>query len=264
MIDIGANLTDKAFRQDLDSVLVRAQQANVKHIIVTGTDLEHSQRAVDLCSEYSGYLSSTVGIHPHNASSIQNSTVQQLAQIARNKCVVAIGETGLDYYRNFSPRLDQISAFETQLQLAVDLRIPAFIHDRDSNGELLTVLKNFPKLSAVIHCFTGSASLLQDYLQLELYIGITGWICDERRGQELYQCVNLIPDDRLLMETDSPYLLPRTMKPKPRSRRNEPAFLEHVCVALASARGQTVEHVQQITQENAKTLFGLDFGRLPR
>ena len=259
MIDIGANLTDKAFRQDLDNVLARAQRASVKHIIVTGTDLEHSQRAVDLCVEYSSYLSSTAGIHPHNATSIQKTTVQQLKQIASNKCVVAIGETGLDYYRNFSPRLDQISAFETQLQLAVELRVPAFIHDRDSKGELLAVLKNFPKLSAVIHCFTGSASLLQDYLELELYIGITGWICDERRGQELYQCANLIPDDRLLMETDSPYLLPRTMKPQPRSRRNEPAFLEHVCVALASARGQTVEHVQHITQENAKTLFGLDF-----
>lgn len=259
MIDIGANLTDKAFRHDLNDVLDRAQRAKVNHIVVTGTDLEHSQYAVDLCGRHSGYLSSTAGIHPHNATGVQKQTTQQLTQIALNKCVVAIGETGLDYYRNFSPRLDQIAAFETQLQLAVDLSLPAFIHDRDSKGELLAIVKNFPKLSAVIHCFTGSASLLQDYLDLELYIGITGWICDERRGQELYQCVSMIPDDRLLMETDSPYLLPRSMKPRPRSRRNEPANLEHVCVALATARGQTVEHIQRITQDNAKTLFGLNF-----
>ncbi len=259
MIDIGANLTDKTFRNDLDDVLARAKRARVNHIVVTGTDLEHSQRAVELCDDHAGYLSSTAGIHPHNATSVQTPTIQQLTEIARNKCVVAIGETGLDYFRNFSPRLDQISAFETQLQLAMELKLPAFIHDRDSNGELLAVLKNFPQLTAVIHCFTGSASLLQDYLDLGLYIGITGWICDERRGWELYQCVSLIPDDRLLMETDSPYLLPRSMKPRPRSRRNEPAFLEHVCIALATAREQTVEHVQQITQENAKTLFGLNF-----
>ncbi|MXZ56217.1 MAG: YchF/TatD family DNA exonuclease [Gammaproteobacteria bacterium] len=259
LIDIGANLTDKAFRSDLEDVLARAQRANVNHIVVTGTDIEHSRRALDLCGQHSGYLSSTAGIHPHNAASVQTQTIQQLTQIARNKCVVAIGETGLDYFRNFSPRLDQISAFETQLQLAVELELPAFIHDRDSKGELLAILKNFPNLSAVIHCFTGSASLLQDYLDLGLYIGITGWICDERRGLELYQCVNLIPDERLLIETDSPYLIPRSMKPRPRSRRNEPSFLEHVCITLAAARGQTFEHVQQITQQNAKTLFGLDF-----
>ena len=259
MIDIGANLTDKTFRNDLDDVLARAKRASVNHIVVTGTDLEHSQRAVELCDDHAGYLSSTAGIHPHNATSVQTPAIQQLTEIARNKCVVAIGETGLDYFRNFSPRLDQIFAFETQLQLAMELKLPAFIHDRDSNGELLAILKNFPQLTAVIHCFTGSAALLQDYLDLGLYIGITGWICDERRGWELYQCVSLIPDDRLLMETDSPYLLPRSMKPRPRSRRNEPAFLEHVCIALATAREQTVEHVQQITQENAKTLFGLNF-----
>ena len=258
LIEIGANLTDKTFRPDLDDVLVRAKRARVNHIVVTGTDLEHSQLAVKLCGEHSGYLSSTAGVHPHNATSFQTQTIQRLTQIAGNECVVAIGETGLDYFRNFSPRLNQISAFETQLQLALELKLPVFIHDRDSNGELLAILKNFPTLSAVVHCFTGSASLLQNYLDLGLYIGITGWICDERRGLELYQSASLIPDDRLLMETDSPYLLPRTMKPRPRSRRNEPAFLKHVCDALASARGQTVEHVQQITQANAKTLFGLD------
>ena len=259
LIDIGANLTDKTFQTDLDDVLVRAKRAKVNHIVVTGTDLEHSQRAVEMCGRHAGYLSSTAGIHPHNASSVKKKTIQQLTRIARNECVVAIGETGLDYFRNFSPRLDQITAFESQLQLALELKLPAFIHDRDSNGELLSILQNFPNLSAVIHCFTGSVSLLHDYLDLGLYIGITGWICDERRGMELYQCVHSIPDDRLLIETDSPYLIPRSMRPRPRSRRNEPAFLEHVCVKLAAARGQSIEHIQQVTEENAKTLFGLDF-----
>lgn len=258
MIDIGANLTDKVFRDDLPDVLNRAQQARVNHITVTGTDLKHSQLAINLCKQYSGYLSCTAGIHPHNAKEMENESIQQLTRIAEDENVVAIGETGLDYYRNFSPRAEQISAFESQLQLAMELKLPTFIHDRDSDGELLAILKNFSNIQAVIHCFTGSASLLREYLDRGLYIGITGWICDERRGAELFRSVSLIPDDRLLAETDSPYLLPRTMKPRPRSRRNEPAFLGYVCAALAQARAQSVEHIQQITTKNAKTLFGID------
>lgn len=258
MIDIGANLTDAVFRRDLDDVLTRAHQANVKYIVVTGTDLKHSQLAIDLCLQYPRYLSCTAGIHPHNASSVTKESIQQLARIAQDKSVVAIGETGLDYYRNFSPRSEQISVFESQLQLAVELNRPAFIHDRDSNGELLAIVKNFCNLRAVIHCFTGSAQLLQNYLDLGLYVGITGWICDERRGQELYRNVSLIPDDRILIETDSPYLLPRTITPRPRSRRNEPAFLKYVCKSIAQARGQSVDYIDQITQENAMTLFELE------
>lgn len=258
MIDIGANLTDKVFRNDLDAVLNRARQANIEHIVVTGTDIKHSQLAIELCGENSGFLFSTAGIHPHNATNVTEKSIQRLSQLTQNQCVVAIGETGLDFYRNFSPRLDQIRAFEEQLQLALEAQLPVFIHDRDSQGELLAILKNFTNLRAVIHCFTGSATLLRDYLDLGLFVGITGWICDERRGKDLYRCVNLIPDDRLLMETDSPYLLPRTITPRPRSRRNEPAFLRYVCESLAEARGQTIEHIKHITQENAKILFELD------
>lgn len=258
MIDIGANLTDKVFRDDLQDVLTRAQQANVNHIIVTGTDLKHSRFAIELCNQYSGFLSCTAGIHPHNAKDVENKSIQQLSRIAQDEHVVAIGETGLDFYRNFSPRAEQISAFESQLQLAAELNLPTFIHDRDSDGELLAILKNFSNIRAVIHCFTGSVQLLREYLDLGLYIGITGWICDERRGTELFRSVSAIPDDRLLVETDSPYLLPRTIKPRPRSRRNEPAFLGYVCAALAQARAQSVERIEQITTKNAKTLFGID------
>ena len=257
MIDIGANLTDKAFRHDLNAVLNRAKQANVDHIVVTGTDITHSRLAIKLCNQNSGYLFSTAGIHPHNASNMTDDSIQQLSKLVQNECVVAIGETGLDYYRNFSPRLDQIRAFEEQLQLARDTQLPVFIHDRDSQSELLSILKNFSDLRAVIHCFTGNAQLLQDYIDLGLYIGITGWLCDERRGKELFDSVNLIPDDRLLMETDSPYLIPRTITPRPRSRRNEPAFLHYICASLADARRQSTEHIARVTQENAKTLFEL-------
>ena len=257
MIDIGANLTDKAFRNDLSNVVDRAREANLNHIIVTGTDLKHSQLAIDLCERFQDYLFSTAGIHPHNAANADDESIHRLTKLSRNKCVVAIGETGLDYYRDFSPRADQIRVFEAQLQLAQELKLPLFIHDRDSQGELLSVVKNFPNLCAVIHCFTGTTELLRGYLELGLYIGITGWICDERRGRDLYNCVNEIPDNRLLIETDAPYLLPRTMVPRPRSRRNEPAFLRFVCDTLARARGQSVGHIQRITQDNAITLFGL-------
>lgn len=258
MIDIGANLTERSFKNDLDSVISHARLANIHHIVVTGTDLKHSQRAIELCNRYPGYLSSTAGVHPHSAKSVETGTIQQLSCLAKKNCVVAIGETGLDYYRDFSPRLDQIRVFEEQLQLAVELQLPVFVHDRDSRGELLAIIKNFDDLRAVIHCFTGGSTLLKDYLNLGLFIGITGWICDERRGTELYGCSKLIPDDRLLVETDSPYLLPRTMSPRPRSRRNEPAFLKYVCDTLAQARNQSVEHVEQITHDNAKKFFELD------
>lgn len=257
MIDIGANLTDKSFSKDFNGVLSRARARDVEHIIVTGTDMHSSRRAIGICSEYSDYLSCTVGVHPHNAASTLSGWEESIRELADEPCVVAVGETGLDYFRDFSPRPIQREVFTKQLELATELKLPAFIHDRDSGEDLLSIVAEFTRLTAVIHCFTGSAELLTKYLDLGLYIGITGWICDERRGNELKRAAQLIPDDRLLIETDAPYLTPRTIRPRPKSRRNEPENLRYVAQCVAEVRNQSVEHISKITANNARRLFSI-------
>ena len=181
----------------------------------------------------------------------------KLKRSLKRKCVVAVGETGLDYFRDFSPRTDQRKIFCAQLELASKVDMPVFIHDRDSQGDLLQIVSDFKQLKAVVHCFTGSQDLLISYLELGLYIGITGWVCDERRGVPLRKAVHLIPDDKLLVETDAPYLMPRNISPKPKNRRNEPANLHYVIEVIAAARQQSPEEVARITTNNAKSLFAI-------
>ena len=255
MIDIGANLTDKSFNKDLPLVLDRARASGVEHIVVTATDLEDSRHANELARNSNGYLYATAGVHPHNADQVAEGWLKELKPLVES--AVAVGETGLDYFRNFSSRSAQRQIFEAQLRLALELDKPVFIHDRDSEGELLEILQALKGLRGVIHCFTGTEELLLQYLKLGFCIGITGWICDERRGVPLRDAVTHIPDDRLLIETDAPYLLPRTIKPRPRSRRNEPANLRYVAEMTARARGQDIEHVLRITTENSRRLFCL-------
>lgn len=258
MIDIGANLTHYQFEQDLDSVILRAQNHDIDHIIVTGTELTDSSAAIELCRTYPGYLSCTAGIHPHQAKQFdEKSSVELLTALAQTKCVVAIGETGLDFYRDFSPRIQQRRSFEHHLELARELNLPVFIHDRDSHGEMHSILSNYHDVQGVIHCFTGSTELLKQYLDLDFYIGITGWICDERRGVELQQSVRYIPNDRLLIETDAPYLTPRTMSKKSKRSRNEPCNLKYVLDSLAQHRQQSIDDLQKLTIENARRLFAI-------
>ena len=257
MIDIGANLTDKSFRHDLSHVLNRASAAGVDHIVVTGTDIQSSEEAIEICSKYSNYLSSTVGVHPHNAGRAIDGWQETIRKLSSSACVVAIGETGLDYFRDFSPRPVQREVFRVQLELASELGLPVFIHDRDSGDDLLSIVSDFSNLKAVVHCFTGTSDLLTKYLDLGLYIGVTGWICDERRGGSLKNSVHLVPDDRLLIETDAPYLLPRNIRPRPQSRRNEPANLLFVARVVAEARNQALDEVMNLTTKNAKRLFSI-------
>jgi TatD DNase family protein len=172
--------------------------------------------------------------------------------------VGAVGECGLDYFRNFSPHADQQRAFRVQLELAAECGKPVFLHQRDAHSAFKEILREFrPRLAGgVAHCFTGDAAELDDYLDLDLHIGITGWISDERRGLHLRELVRRVPADRLLLETDAPYLLPRDLQPKPRSRRNEPRFLPHVLAAVATARGESLAAVANATTRNALQLFG--------
>ena len=257
MIDIGANLTNSAFSEDVHDVIQSAREQGVTSILLTGTDIASSQSAQELAIRYPGLLYSTVGIHPHYAGEAQEGWPTHIRELAELDHVVAIGETGLDYYRNFSGREEQRSVFTKQLHIAAQLDMPLFIHDRDSDGEMFELLTQHLSSPAVVHCFTGTRSELLRYLDLGCYIGITGWVCDERRGQPLASLIKDIPLDRLLIETDSPYLLPRTINPKPRSRRNEPKYLPYVAKRIASLVGKNEEDIGNITAENARTLFRL-------
>lgn len=258
MIDIGANLTNKRFEKDLPQVLLDAQNAGVSQIIVTGTCIESSQAAIELCKQHSG-LYATAGIHPHDATSCDTQALETLSNLLKQPEVIAAGECGLDFNRNFSPPATQIQAFESQLQLAADHQKPLFLHEREAFDSQLPMLEKYrDKLSgAVVHCFTGNKEALLAYLSLDLHIGITGWVCDERRGQTLCELIPLIPDEKLLIETDAPYLTPRTLTGKKRKAKNTPANLPHIAEFIAKLRNQSLEEVINITQRNANQLFKL-------
>ena len=251
MIDIGANLTHSSFRDDLAEVIARARAAGVEEIIVTGTSVEESRRALGI------NLYSTAGVHPHNARECSSQTISDLRDIAKNPRVVAIGECGLDFNRNYSPHPDQEKWFVAQIELGLSLKKPLFLHSRDAHPRFAEIIKNCAVEKGVAHCFTGEKDELHAYLDLGLHIGITGWICDERRGRHLLELVKEIPEDKLLLETDAPYLTPRDLKPQPKARRNEPAFLPHILRTVARALGRPAEEVAAETTRNARLLFGL-------
>jgi TatD DNase family protein len=258
LIDIGVNLTSKQFREDLPQVIERAVQAGVRYMIVTGLTAPLSQAALELARSRPRVLCSTAGVHPHNAKTFDRHTQGELRALARQPEVVAVGECGLDYDRDFSPRPKQREAFESQLELAAELQKPVFLHQRSAHDDFLSILANArPKLTGgVVHCFTGDERELEAYLELGLHIGITGYICDERRGQHLQQLVRRIPPERLMVETDAPFLLPRDLK-HARGRRNEPAYLPHVAASVARYAGRSAAELRRTSTAAAFALFGL-------
>ncbi|RLM16093.1 hydrolase TatD [Gibbsiella quercinecans] len=259
MFDIGVNLTSPQFAKDYPQVVARAQAAGVRGLLITGTNAQESQAASEQALQYAGYCWATAGVHPHDASSWCEETAQHIRALAVQPQVVAIGECGLDFNRNFSTPAEQETAFSAQLALAAALQMPVFLHCRDAHARFAALLAPWlDKLpAAVVHCFTGTAEELADCLSLGLSVGITGWVCDERRGQGLRALLPHIPADRLLLETDAPYLLPRDLHPKPASRRNEPCFLPHIVQQVAAWRREDPEWLGHKTDENARRLFRL-------
>jgi TatD DNase family protein len=259
LLDIGANLTHESFEHDLDAVLQRAQAHGVDRMIVTGASAAGSQHALALARAWPGTLFATAGVHPHHAVDYDDAVDTLLRELARDPRVRAVGEAGLDYNRNYSPRDVQLQVFERQLQIAVDLHKPVFLHQRDAHHDFIGLLRRYrDKLpAAVVHCFTDSGEALRDYLALDCHIGITGWICDERRGTHLRELVREIPADRLMIETDSPYLLPRTVRPSPSHRRNEPMYLRHICEEIARDRGEDPQVTAANSTATAEAFFGL-------
>jgi TatD DNase family protein len=258
-IDIGCNLGHESFEQDWQQVLDRAFDHGVSQLVLTGASVAGSERALALAGERPQRLRATAGVHPHLAAEVDDAALARLAELHRDPRVAAVGECGLDYFRDLSPRPVQQRAFERQLELALASGKPVFLHQRDAHDDFATILKSCrDRLGpVVVHCFTDTRRALYDYLDLDCHIGITGWICDERRGRDLKDIVAEIPDDRLMLETDSPYLKPRNLRPKVRTHRNEPQWLPWIGGTVAALRGVTPARLAARTSANARAFFGL-------
>lgn len=269
LFDIGANLTSSQFSSDCCDVIERARHNNVVAQLITGTNLKSSQAALDLANTQP-FLFSTCGFHPHHASEFTADSINALLSIAQSPKVRAIGETGLDFNRMFSPQQQQEWAFNEHLQLAAELKKPLFLHQRDAHSIFISLLSNQRASlnKIVVHCFTDSLEALKDYLNLDCYIGITGWIADKKRGETLRQIVKYIPNNRLLIETDAPYLLPHNLNDAMGidptiKRRNEPAYLYAVLAKIAECRNQPIEHLAATTFENTLGFLELDSNLTP-
>lgn len=263
MIDVGVNLTNKRFDKDRTELITRAKSMGVEKLLITGTNVNESQRALVLCKnfqqQFPNTLYSTAGVHPHDADGVSDDYLIQLMQLAKQPQIKAIGECGLDFNRNFSTPEQQLKVFKEQINLAKQLSMPLFLHQRDAFQPWFSELRPFiDQVPAMIaHCFTGNKYELEQCIDVGMYIGITGWICDERRGQTLQQIVSLIPLDRLLIETDAPYLTPRTIKPKPKSSRNEPSYLPFIVEKIASITALDPSEIACQTSTNAQRAFNL-------
>ncbi|HEY4365846.1 MAG TPA: TatD family hydrolase [Steroidobacteraceae bacterium] len=257
LTDIGLNLAHDSFDADRDAVIARALQAGVTRMLITGSSIASTRAAIAMARAQPLLFRATAGVHPHHAAEVDATQLGDLTQLAHEPEVVAVGECGLDYFRDLAPRPAQRKAFASQLELAAALGKPVFLHQRDAHEDFLAILREYRSRLAggVAHCFTAGLEEARAYLNMDLHIGITGWICDERRGYHLRDVVSQVPADRLLLETDAPYLLPRNLDPKPRDRRNEPMYLPAVLAAVAAARNESPQQLASITTGNAMRLF---------
>lgn len=264
LIDAGVNLASTQFHSDIAAVVSRAREAFVEALVAIGTCPESSAESIRLARQYPAYVFATAGIHPHNADHFDHAAQQQLLRLVEEPEVVAVGEMGLDYNRNFSSPGNQRKAFIGQLDIAAACKKPVYLHERDAFEAQIDILDNYRQLlgGGVAHCFTGSKSQLRQYLDLGFYIGITGWICDPKRGQALREAVSYVPQDRLLLETDAPYLLPRHLNKKqlvvPQRRRNEPCLLPAIASFVANLLGCPVATLCKNSVDNSRRLFKLN------
>jgi len=257
LVDIGINLAHDSYDHDRPEVIARALAAGVTRMVVTGSSLESNARAIEICDTWPELLRATAGIHPHHAREFSREDLPLLERQLGHPLVGSAGECGLDYFRNFSPPADQRRAFMDQLELATRVGKPVFLHQRDAHADFMAVLRDYlPNISkAVVHCFTGTGPELEAYLDAGLFVGLTGWICDERRGLAVKELAAEIPLDRLMIETDGPYLMPRTVHPRPSHRRNEPMYLSYILDAISEVRSESREEVAAATSHNALKFF---------
>ncbi len=256
LFDSHCHLDDKSFKNDMADVIDRATEANVQSAMIVGVTKKSSENAVNLANKYSQFYAS-VGIHPHDANQCSEDTLNYLLKLSRNKKVKAWGEIGLDFNRMHSSGEDQEKWFIKQLKIAESVNLPLIFHERDSEGRFLEILKKNWKngMSGVVHCFSGNKAELMEYLDMGLYIGITGIITIKTRGIDLRELTPLIPVDRLLVETDAPYLTPAPQKNK--TRRNEPAFVKSTLLKVAEVINVDSEILSEKVYDNSCKLFNI-------
>ncbi len=254
IFDSHCHLDDPEFESDLPDVMARMAENGVCAAMIVGIDEARSRRAVALAETLEGCWAS-VGVHPHDASGCSEAVLERLKTLAASPRVRAWGETGLDFNRMYSPRADQEHWFVRQMEIARDLDLPIILHERDSEGRLLELLRThpWPGRSGVVHCFSGTAEELDQYLEMGFFIGITGIVTHAERGRDLRAMVSRIPQELILVETDAPYLTPTPERN--RHRRNEPAFVRRVLLKLAEVRGQDPESLAAIVWDNTCRLF---------
>ena len=257
LFDSHCHLDDRAYDADLDEVLKRTHAAGVAAVMIVGTTLQRCIKAVALAEFHPGCYAS-VGIHPHDAQDCSEATVKELIDLSQRPQVRAWGEIGLDFNRMYSPRKDQEKWLIRQLEIAAKLGLPVIFHERDSQGRLIELMKSEfkPDQAGVIHCFSGNKAELRQYLDLGLYIGVTGIVTIKSRGAQLRELVPFIPTDRILVETDAPYLTPAPEKNH--TQRNEPAFVRSVLLKVAQVRQEDPEALSVRIWENTCRLFGIE------
>jgi len=258
LIDIGANLTHPDLYNKIDLVIKNFQKENIEKVIITSSNTEDTKTALKIIKLYPNLFYTTVGVHPHNAKDLNESEIEGIKKFINNSHVVAIGECGLDYYREYSPKDKQIDCFEKHLEIATTTSKPLFLHERHAFIDFFNLLKKYaPRLNKyVIHCFTGDKESLKAYVDIGCYIGITGWITDMSRGKHLHDLIKYIPQDRLMIETDSPYLIPHNLDFK-HDGINEPSFLKFVAQTIAKCLSRDVNYIKDDTTRNAKSFFNI-------
>ncbi len=255
LVDTHSHVDARQFDADREAVIAAALASGVGMLVDAGCDLPSSHAAVDLAARHSGQVFAAVGIHPHDASTSTDEALAEIRQLAARPGVVAIGETGLDYYRMLSPRDQQLHSLERQIALAHELHLPIILHNRDSHADLMALLREHAHgLRGVFHCFSGDRQMAEDCLAFEgFYLSFAGPLT-YRANTALAEVAAWAPLDRVLVETDCPYLTPHPF----RGRRNEPKHVALVAAKLAELRGLPVEEIEQTTTRNARALFGLD------
>jgi TatD DNase family protein len=251
LIDTHCHLNDEQYDEDVAAVIERARSAGVIWLINIGYDVESSKKAIRQAASFPG-VKATVGIHPHDASTLTKESLTELERLATAEAIVAVGEIGLDYYYDNSPRDVQREAFRLQMELAKDLKLPVIIHSRSATKDTLEILRDYAPLHGIMHCFSGSLETAQICMDLGLYIAFGGAITF-KNAPRLQKVVEGVPWDRVLVETDCPYLSPEPL----RGRRNEPAYLQYTLAKLAEIKQVSVEDAARISTENARNVFDL-------
>ena len=255
--DIACNFTSDRFDNDLDEVINQAIVNNITKFGLICSRLSDIDKLLEIYNRYSKDMFFTIGVHPHHANEINEEYLKKLKEVINNNNPHAIGETGLDFFRNLSTYEEQIFAFEEQIKIAIDTNKPLFLHQRDSHDDFIKILRKYSSdiNKSVVHCFTGTKEQLNDYLELDCYIGVTGWICDAKRNVELRKTIKNIPLERLMIETDCPYLIPKNLEEKPKNNRNEPTYLNHIANEVAALMKEDINDIREKTYKTSLHFF---------